>query len=187
MNDLKSLIGEQAYAQELDQAQQGRADNAIHFAELLQQIKETRLLSQKGFGDLEREATHRQKQQVLKWLSAADARSDQDHHRGCRNKTDGGHWLLRNKRFLAWIEATSDASPLLWVTGIPGAGNCSLKSTRQFVSSHYTQGNPYLRLSWSIKWKSHRAQHHFFSFANMTTRKGTHSSEWPVQFFISSF
>lgn len=136
MNDLKVLVETQANARELGQAQQGRTSNAMHFAELLQQSKETRLLAEDGFGNLEREATHRQKQQILKWLSAADARSHQDHLRSYRAKTNSGHWLLQNKRFQAWVDPTSDSAPLLWVTGIPGAGNHSLKSTWQFESSH---------------------------------------------------
>jgi len=150
MNDLKSLVETQANAQELGRAQQGRADNEMHFAEVLRQSKETRLLSEEGFGNLEREATHRQKQQVLKWLSAADARSDQDHHRRYRDKMNSGHWLLRNKRFQAWIDPRSHSAPLLWVTGIPGAGNYFLQFTCQFKSSYCTQGNPYLHLSWLI-------------------------------------
>jgi hypothetical protein len=106
--------------------------NAMHFAELLQHSKETRRLAEEGFQNLEREATYRQKQQVIKWLSAADASSDQDHHRGYRNTVDSGHWLLQNKRFQAWADRTSDSAPLLWVTGIPGAGNPHPKPTRQF-------------------------------------------------------
>jgi hypothetical protein len=141
-NDLKVLVETQANARELGQAQQGRASSAMHFAELLRQSKEAELLAEERFGFAEREATCRQKQQVIKWLSAADASSDQDHHRGCRNEVDSGHWLLQNKRFQAWADPTSDSAPLLWVTGIPGAGNHSLKSTRQFESSHNMQVNP---------------------------------------------
>ena len=99
------------------------------------------LRTEEGFDNLRREETQRQKQYVLKWLSAADARPDQDHHRGYLKKIDSGHWLLRNTRFQAWVDPRSDSAPLLWVTGIPGAGNHFLKFTRQFKSSHYTQGN----------------------------------------------
>ena len=122
---VKVLVGTQANAQELGQAQRGRTINAMHFAELLQQSKETRLLAEEGFGNLEREATYRQEQQILKWLSAADARSDQDHLRSCRNTTDSDHWLFRDRHFQAWVDPTSDSAPLLWVTGIPGASNHS--------------------------------------------------------------
>ena len=88
----------QANALQLEQAQQGRAANAANFSELLQQSKEAMLRTEEGFDNLRREETQRQKQYVLKWLSAADATSDQDHHRGCRNNPDSGQWLLENKR-----------------------------------------------------------------------------------------
>jgi hypothetical protein len=134
MNGLKVLVETQANAREIGQAQQGRTSNAMHFAELLKQSKEIGLLAEQRFGYLERAATYRQRQQVIKWLSAADAGSDQDHHRGYRNKIDSGHWILRDKRFQAWADQTSDSAPLLWVTGIPGAGNHHPRSTRQLES-----------------------------------------------------
>jgi hypothetical protein len=116
-------VDAQANALQLEQAQQGRADNAANFSELLQQSKEARLRTEEGFDNLRREETQRQKQYVLKWLSAADAMSDQDHHRDCRKISDSGQWLLQNKRFRAWHDTDSLSAPLLWVTGIPGAGN----------------------------------------------------------------
>jgi hypothetical protein len=118
----------QANALEIEQAQQGRTDNAANFAELLQQSQEARLRTEERFECLHREETDRQKQFVLKWLSAADTMSDQDHHRGCRNIPDSGQWLLENKRFQAWLDPNSDAAPLLWTTGIPGAGNYLTKA-----------------------------------------------------------
>jgi hypothetical protein len=187
MNDLKVLVETQANARELGQAQEGRTSNDMHFAELLQQSKEARLLTEEGFENLEREVTHRQKHQILKWLSAADARSDQDHLRNYRTKTNSGHWLLQNKLLQAWVDPTSDSEPLLWVTGIPGAGKHSLKSTQQFESSHNMQVNPYLRLAWLTDWQNHRAQPRFFSSANMTIRKEERSSEWLARSYINSF
>jgi hypothetical protein len=116
-------VDAQANALQLEQAQQGRAANAANFSELLQQSKEAMLRTEEGFDNLRREETQRQKQYVLKWLSAADAMSDQDHHRDCRKSSDSGQWLLQNKRFRAWHDTDSLSAPLLWVTGIPGAGN----------------------------------------------------------------
>jgi hypothetical protein len=187
MNDLKVLVETQANAREIGQAQQGRTSKAMHFAELLQQSKETRILAEEEFGNLERAATHSQKQQVIKWLSAADASSDQDHHRGYRNNMDSGHWLLQNKIFQAWANPMSDSAPVLWVTGIPGAGNHSLKPTQQSKSSHNMQVNPYLHLAWLTDWQNRRTQTHSSSSANMTIRKDGRSSEWLAQFYINSF
>ena len=123
MSNLKSLVDVQTNALQLEKTQQGRAENAANFSKLLQQSKEVRLRTEEGFDNLRREETQRQKQYVLKWLSAVDAMSDQDHHRDCRNISDSGQWLLQNKRFQAWRDPDSLSSPLLWVTGIPGAGN----------------------------------------------------------------
>jgi hypothetical protein len=130
MKDLKGFVDVQTNASELEQAQQGRADNTANFAELMQQSREARVRTEEVSESLHREEAQRQRQYVLKWLSATDAISDQDHHRGCRNSTDSGLWLLENKRFRAWHDLESISAPLLWITGIPGAGNCVVKAFR---------------------------------------------------------
>lgn len=147
MRDLKGLVETQANALELEHAQQGRIDNAMQFAELLQQSKEARLRTDEGFESLQLEESHRRIQFVLRWLSPADAMSDQDHHRVCRGRSDSGHWLLANGRFKAWSDPDSDSSPLLWMTGMPGAGNYLSAALLLPNSSSRAQGSPYLHLS----------------------------------------
>lgn len=122
MSDFKRTVETQANALETQHAQQGRIDNATQFAELLQQSQEARRRAEEGFESIHSEETRRQKQSVLKWLSPADTTSDQEYYRECRGGPDSGKWLLMHRRFKAWLDPTSDSAPLLWVTGMPGAG-----------------------------------------------------------------
>jgi hypothetical protein len=67
--------------------------------------------------------TLQQTRAVADWLSPADVSAYQETARKARQQSSGGgDWLLTRDMFRSWSHLTSEVTPLLWVTGIPGAG-----------------------------------------------------------------
>lgn len=64
---------------------------------------------------------------VTTWLSATDVETEQAEHTKLRAEYPGtGRWLLDNPSFKDWFDPQiAMTHPLLWLTGIPGAGNYS--------------------------------------------------------------
>lgn len=72
---------------------------------------------------------------VCHWLRAIDPAADQARFSKIRSEYPGtGRWLLDNETFKGWFDLRyARIPPLLWLTGLPGAGNCSrvaIKETR---------------------------------------------------------
>ena len=65
-------------------------------------------------------------QTVHLWLKAASVDSDQYTFSKIREDYPGtGQWLLDNTLFKEWFDPQYPTiPPLLWLSGIPGAGNC---------------------------------------------------------------
>lgn len=72
--------------------------------------------------------TETHKDRVKHWLSAFDIQAE--HHiykekwKDCR---DPGRWLLNSPEFKLWTSADNKWAPLLWLSGIPGAGMWPVK------------------------------------------------------------
>jgi hypothetical protein len=67
--------------------------------------------------------TRRQYDAVYQWLTAADSDSDQESFSQIRREYSGtGQWLLDSDQFQSWFEPNCCTSPLLWLSGMPGAG-----------------------------------------------------------------
>lgn len=64
----------------------------------------------------------RQHNEVRMWLSGFDNGDDHSRHRDARIHPASGHWLLTDHRFENWKSLDFCSTPLLWMTGIPGAG-----------------------------------------------------------------
>ncbi|PLB50321.1 hypothetical protein P170DRAFT_405285 [Aspergillus steynii IBT 23096] len=78
----------------------------------------------------EKEATTKvHKDTVENWLSAFDSKAEhhlhQEKRRVCK---DPGRWLLGNREFNRWASPDDSLNPLLWLSGIPGAGKTILAS-----------------------------------------------------------
>lgn len=70
----------------------------------------------------EREQLHR-RTFVTNWLSAASSQAIQVSGEKARSICPrSGHWLLSDKRFVDWFHPKYCTTPLLWLSGIPGAG-----------------------------------------------------------------
>jgi len=71
------------------------------------------------------EARRQQRDRVRAWLSPEDMMADQEHHVKLRRGYPGtGDWILRKNLVMAWLDPSTNVNPILWVTGIPGAGMC---------------------------------------------------------------
>jgi len=64
-----------------------------------------------------------QKRSVAEWLAPANVEIFQKAGREARQQSSGsGEWLLTRDVFRSWCHPASIVTPLLWITGIPGAG-----------------------------------------------------------------
>lgn len=72
--------------------------------------------------DFEQESRFRA---VYSWLNATSIETDQYYHSKIRSEYPGsGRWLLDNATFKEWFDPQFPTiPPLLWLNGIPGAGN----------------------------------------------------------------
>jgi hypothetical protein len=70
-----------------------------------------------------REAGRQQRDRVRSWLSTEEMEVDQDRHARLRRDYPGtGDWILRRNAVMVWLDPDANVNPVLWVTGIPGAG-----------------------------------------------------------------
>jgi hypothetical protein len=66
---------------------------------------------------------HRRREVVRQWLSAANCEADQETFFNIHQKYPGtGHWLFLNDKFNSWFDPMYCLAHLLWLNGIPGAG-----------------------------------------------------------------
>jgi hypothetical protein len=66
----------------------------------------------------------RRRSKVMQWLSPASSETIQEGCEKARWEYPGtGQWLLRDDRFQRWFDPSFCSNPLLWLSGIPGAGN----------------------------------------------------------------
>lgn len=110
-------------AHELEEAQQGRQDNRERFSELLEEARQARIRTEENFRKLDADEVVRRRTYLFNWLCAPNSMSDHEHLQNLiEDSPANGQWLLRTARFRAWYDSSSASSPLLWVTGKPGAG-----------------------------------------------------------------
>ncbi|KAK4183543.1 hypothetical protein QBC35DRAFT_456177 [Podospora australis] len=76
------------------------------------------------------EARRQQLARVRSWLSPEDMMADQENYQELRERYPGtGNWILRNNLVMSWLDPDANVNPILWLTGIPGAGKTILAST----------------------------------------------------------
>jgi hypothetical protein len=65
----------------------------------------------------------RRRKAVQEWLSAAEYDADQEKSNKIREEyPETGRWLLGNDLFKSWFQPEVCTAPILWISGIPGAG-----------------------------------------------------------------
>ncbi|KAK3988674.1 hypothetical protein QBC44DRAFT_328722 [Cladorrhinum sp. PSN332] len=92
----------------------------------LEELSNTRREAQQRFQIQRQDEVDRRRRETISWLNPypSQLRKYQD----ARLCPDAGKWLLKNNRFQGWFDPTFCANPLLWITGIPGAGKSVLAS-----------------------------------------------------------
>lgn len=86
---------------------------------------------------------------VEHWLSAFDIKAEhrihQEKRRVCQ---DPGRWLLSSPGFKTWSSPDEWLNPLLWLSGIPGAGMCPFRTWNERIYAEYqVQERPFSLLS----------------------------------------
>ncbi|KAI1412101.1 hypothetical protein F5Y13DRAFT_164339 [Hypoxylon sp. FL1857] len=79
---------------------------------------------------LQRESARLQEQdRVRGWLANEDMMPDQEHYIAIRRDYPGtGRWILKKRSIRIWMDLETEAEPIIWLTGIPGAGKTILAS-----------------------------------------------------------
>ncbi|PYH69627.1 uncharacterized protein BO88DRAFT_443625 [Aspergillus vadensis CBS 113365] len=103
-------------------------DNRVSLVEF-EAIRKDDLISARAF-EREKEAMAKvHRDTVEHWLSAIDIKAEHRIHqakrRVCQNP---GHWLLNSPELKTWSSIEDQLNPLLWLSGIPGAGKTVLAS-----------------------------------------------------------
>lgn len=124
----KSLIESHANIIQIQEAQEARDATKDVFSKLLH---DNTLQVQEALAA--REATHdsfmkvfqsnRDNQHVFvqNWLSPVNVKVDQEGYIAMRHG-DTGQWILNNDAIKSWMDPNDQTMPIVWLTGIPGAG-----------------------------------------------------------------
>jgi hypothetical protein len=87
----------------------------------------------------------KKKKAVKEWL-AVGSQPQQDHVAHCETRKEfpsTGRWLLKHEFVKDWIGADNPASPLLWLTGMPGAGKRKRgHGSLQYLLTHPRKDHP---------------------------------------------
>jgi hypothetical protein len=79
--------------------------------------------------DQREEARRQRRARVRAWLAAEDMKSEQEYHSTVRQEFPGtGRWIIKKRLVNEWLDLETKCEPLLWLTGIPGAGTSSFLS-----------------------------------------------------------
>jgi hypothetical protein len=88
-----------------------------------EQFERARVIAEEEFRVMRDNEGKRRKIAVRDWLGAATSEVDQENCANVRVQYPGtGRWLLQIRHVQAWLDSNSSSTPLLWLTGIPGAG-----------------------------------------------------------------
>ncbi|CAH0046236.1 unnamed protein product [Clonostachys solani] len=98
----------------------------------IMEFQEIRAVQQKADDQLaltEKAQEEAHRSSVKSWLSGFSNEGEQDCHRQVRSLCPGsGRWLFGNPCFQRWLDLNYCDTPLIWLTGIPGAGKTILAS-----------------------------------------------------------
>jgi hypothetical protein len=89
-----------------------------------EEIQKLRKLADIEFQNAKDADLDRRRSKVLQWLSPASSEFIQyDCERARAESPTTGQWLFQDERFRKWFDPDFCSNPLLWLSGIPGAGN----------------------------------------------------------------
>lgn len=95
----------------------------------VEEIRNLQRLAEKRFEEQRSEDLDRRRTAILQWLSPASSETVHERHLAARaTNPDSGAWLLKHDRFEKWFDVNFCSTPLLWLSGKPGAGKTVLAS-----------------------------------------------------------
>jgi hypothetical protein len=102
-----------------------------------QSAQVARLQSQQYFEEARAAELDRRRVIVQQWLGSTTAQTRHDSHITTRHPCTGD-WLFRDPRFQKWFDFDYCTDPILWLSGMPGAGmkaqldvECSINDRRE--------------------------------------------------------
>ena len=88
-----------------------------------EEVQRVRKLAEVEFRNARDADLDRRRSKVLQWLSPASSEIIQEGCEKARSEYLGtGQWLLKEDKFSKWFDPNFCSNPLLWLSGIPGAG-----------------------------------------------------------------
>ncbi|KAF2848794.1 hypothetical protein T440DRAFT_490948 [Plenodomus tracheiphilus IPT5] len=79
--------------------------------------------------------TLRRREEVYRWLSAANCEADQETYTRIRQDYQGTtKWLAQKNRFRSWFDPQFCSTHLLWLNGIPGAASSIIEEARSLAT-----------------------------------------------------
>ncbi|KAI9779019.1 MAG: hypothetical protein M1816_003779 [Peltula sp. TS41687] len=119
--------------------------NLIQFEQLYQELQIQRTAAEAEICRNKAGEEGQRRLSVWSWLSAARSESDQEKGVDTRKDyPDSGRWLLRSNLMQAWLNPEFCSTPLLWVNGIPGAGNHLIGTAKDWLLTYITLGKTVL-------------------------------------------
>lgn len=104
----------------------GRHKRLIESGESYTKFEEVQNVRQAAVHEFEKQMRDQdilRQDRVHAWLCHFSCEAQQEHHRNTRSVCkDPGRWLLDHARFQEWYDPDDCSEPLLWLSGIPGAG-----------------------------------------------------------------
>jgi hypothetical protein len=114
----KKLVEKEATLLEIEAAQAMRAAAETQFEKQAEQEEKLQRIA------------------VTAWLDGAKSHLDQDNAKAEREAfPESGRWLLSRPQMKAWLDLSSAHKTLLWIRGIPGAGEYPICRCRNGVRS----------------------------------------------------
>jgi len=103
--------------------------NLVEFEQLFHQMEMGRAEAKADFQRRKEEEERNRRITVRNWLSAASTDVDQERGVSARKHNPGsGRWLLDNNQVQGWFNPEFCSVPLVWINGIPGAGQFNAPS-----------------------------------------------------------
>jgi hypothetical protein len=88
-----------------------------------EELQKLRKLAEVEFQNARNADLDRRRLKVVQWLSPASSETIQEGCEKARSDCPGtGQWLLNDDHFQRWFDPIFCTNPLLWLSGIPGAG-----------------------------------------------------------------
>jgi hypothetical protein len=89
---------------------------------------------------MEEDAQKKSRLEVVNWLAAVDSVLDQEISAAIRDEYPStGKWILQDIKIKSWMDPNNSMVPIMWMNGIPGAGNNQPIHWREPLANHHQE------------------------------------------------